>query len=455
MKLNPTLFILLFFVQLSFTQTLDISKDVKDHVKARVDEGFNPSISLAYIDGDEVSYFNYGKTEIENGKQVNENTVYEIGSISKVFTTILLADEVLKGNMKLTDPISNYLPKTLTVPQRNGKVITLKDLATHTSGLPRMPDNFSPADYSNPFEDYTVKQLYEFLSTYNLTRDIGVMYEYSNLGMGLLGHLLELHTGETYEDLVISRITKPLGMTSTGIVFTDAMKEKLALGHNDQLEVVSNWDIHTLSGAGAIRSTASDMVKFIKANISTTNTALNRAMKLSQQVAFSDESKNFKIALAWHFANNNTIIWHNGGTGGYRAFAGFLNNTNKGVVVLTNSVSSVDAIGLKLLDAPLNLELPKKTEFPDVVEVSIDTLENYIGVYQLAPEFALTITRTENQLFAQATGQSKFEIFPSAENEFFLRAVKASVTFNKNEEGKVNSLTLHQAGQHMPAPKTE
>ena len=129
MKLNPTLFILLFFVQLSFTQTLDISKDVKDHVKARVDEGFNPSISLAYIDGDEVSYFNYGKTEIENGKQVNENTVYEIGSISKVFTTILLADEVLKGNMKLTDPISNYLPKTLTVPQRNGKVITLKDLA--------------------------------------------------------------------------------------------------------------------------------------------------------------------------------------------------------------------------------------------------------------------------------------------------------------------------------------
>ena len=106
MKLNPTLFILLFFVQLSFTQTLDISKDVKDHVKARVDEGFNPSISLAYIDGDEVSYFNYGKTEIENGKQVNENTVYEIGSISKVFTTILLADEVLKGNMKLTDPIS-------------------------------------------------------------------------------------------------------------------------------------------------------------------------------------------------------------------------------------------------------------------------------------------------------------------------------------------------------------
>ena len=99
--------------------------------------------------------------------------------------------------------------------------------------------------------------------------------------------------------------------------------------------------------------------------------------------------------------------------------------------------------------------MPKKTEFPDVVEVSIDTLENYIGVYQLAPEFALTITRTENQLFAQATGQSKFEIFPSAENEFFLRAVKASVTFNKNEEGKVNSLTLHQAGQHMPAPKTE
>ncbi|BAO77189.1 serine hydrolase [Winogradskyella sp. PG-2] len=327
-------YLLVFFLlcQFSFAQNLEIPEAVKTHIKARVDNGFNPSVSLAYIDGGDVSYFNYGKTEVNNGKHVNENSVYEIGSISKVFTTILLADEVLRGNMKLSDPVSKYLPNTFTIPQRNEKVITLKDLATHTSGLPRMPDNFSPADINNPFADYKVSQLYEFLISYKLPRD---------------------------------------------------------------------------------------------------------------------------IALAWHFANNNLITWHNGGTGGYRAFAGFLNNTKRGVVVLTNSTFSVDQIGLKLLDATINLELPKKSEFPDVVSVSNEILDTYIGVYQLAPEFTITISRIDNELYAQATGQSKFQVFPSAENEFFLRVVEASVTFNKDADGKVDSLILHQGGQDMPAPKIE
>jgi CubicO group peptidase (beta-lactamase class C family) len=318
-----------------------------------------------------------------------------------------------------------------------------------------MPGNFEPADYNNPFADYTLELLYDFLSSYELQRAIGTQYEYSNLGMGLLGHILELHTGKTYEVLIKNRITEPLGMTMTGIAFTDAMKANLALGHNEQLDVVSSWDINTLAGAGAIRSSTSDMVKFIKANIDTNDTSLNKAMKLSHNIAFTDESKNFNIALAWHFGNNNSITWHNGGTGGYRAFAGFLNGTNRGVVVLTNSVSSVDAIGMKLLDAPLTLELPKKVEFPDVVEVSNEVLGTYVGVYQLAPEFLLTITRKDNQLFAQATGQPQFEIFPSAENKFFLKVVEASITFNKNDTGNVDSLTLHQGGQNMPAPKIE
>lgn len=453
MKFKSILLICFVFVQFALAQKAVISEDVKNHIKARVDQGFNPSVALAYIEGDNVSYFNYGTTETNTGKSVDEHTVYEIGSISKVFTTIILADEVLKGNMKLSDPISKYLPKTVTVPQHNENVITLKDLATHTSGLPRMPDNFEPADYSNPFADYTVKLLYEFLSSYELPRTIGSQYEYSNLGMGLLGHILELHTGKTYKDLIKNRITALLKMNSTAIVFTDNMKANLALGHNEELNVVSNWDITTLAGAGAIRSTTSDMVKFIKANMETNGSALNKAMKLSHKIAFSDKSKNFDIGLAWHFANNNTITWHNGGTGGYRAFSGFLNASNRGVVVLTNSVSSVDAVGMKLLDAPLQLELPKKAQFPDVVEVSATILEEYVGDYQLAPEFILTISRKENQLFAQATGQPQFEIFPSAENKFFLKVVEASVTFNKNAEGKVDSLTLHQGGQNMPASK--
>ncbi len=157
--------LLIVFTSFQFTNAQDsvILPEVITHIKARVDKSFNPSISMAYMEGDKVTYFNYGTTQFENGKPVDEHTVYEIGSISKVFTCIVLADEVLKGRMKLDDPISKYLPSSINVPTRNDKVITLKDLATHTSALPRMPNNFEPEDIKNPFADYSVKQLYEFL----------------------------------------------------------------------------------------------------------------------------------------------------------------------------------------------------------------------------------------------------------------------------------------------------
>ena len=447
------------FVFLIFaTQTLaaqDISQSVKDHIKARVDEGHNASIALAYVQGDTVSFYNYGKTARPNGTLVNEHTVYEIGSISKVFTCILLADEVLKGQLLLTDPVAKFLPKDVTIPQRDGREITLKDLATHTSGLPVMPSNFTPADASNPFADYTVKQLYDFLSSYQLPRAIGAQYEYSNLGMGLLGHILELHTGKSYEHLVIERIATPLGMTSTAITLTDDMTQRLATGYNAQLEPVSNWDIISLAGAGAIRSTTSDMVKFINANRATETTALHRAMQLSHKIAYTQEDTDFQMGLGWHYANNNTIVWHNGGTGGYRAFAGFVTSGNTGVVVLTNTASSVDEIGIKVLEDRAKLELPKKVTFPDIVEVSETVLETYVGVYEVSPQFKITITRAGKQLFLQATGQSKFELYAAAQNEFFLKVVEASVHFDTAENGVVSSMTLHQGGQHIPAPKVK
>ncbi len=446
-------FIALTTLQFTFAQDLIIPADVKTHVQQRVEQGFNPSISMAYIKGDEVTYFNYGNTLLENGQPVNENTIYEIGSISKVFTTILLADEIWKGNMELIDPISKYLPETVSVPTRGEKVITLKDLATHTSGLPRMPTNFNPKDRLNPFADYTVEQLYEFLSAYKLERDIGSLYEYSNLGMGLLGHILELHTGKSYEELVVQRIAKPLGMDDTQIVFTDRMKKRLAYGYNEQLERTSNWDITSLAGAGAIRSSTSDMVKFIKANMSNSDSSLNKAMKLSHKIAFTDTTNNFNIGLAWHFANNGSITWHNGGTGGYRAFSGFNSDTNEGVVVLTNSTFTTDAIGLKVLGQDINLELPKKREFPGIVEVDEATLESYTGKYQLSPEFFITIKRVGNQLLAQATNQPEFEIFASAKNEFFLKVVEASVTFKSNENRETIGLVLHQNGRDIPGKK--
>lgn len=451
-----SLLVLTFSLCFQQSWTQEISKAASDHIKARVYDGYNASIALAYIADGKVTFYNYGKTTLPNGKSVDENSVYEIGSISKVFTCILLADEVLKGNMALDDSASKYLPKTVKMPSKDGKEITLKDLATHTAGLPRMPDDFSPADYSNPYADYTIAQLYSFLSSYELPRAIGSQYEYSNIGMGLLGHILELHTGKSYEQLVIERIAKPLGMTSTAIILTDDMKARLAKGHNEQLEEVSNWDIISIAGAGGIRSTTKDMVKFVMANMSNEDSALHRAMRLSHKIAYAiGDERNFQLGLGWHYALDNTVVWHNGGTGGYKAFAGFLKDGSKGVVVLTNTASSLDALGLKVLDDSATLEMPKKIVFPDIIEVSEALLDTYVGVYELSPEFKITITRKGQQLFGQATGQSKFEIYPSAQNKFFLKVTEASVTFNKDKSDKVSGLTLHQGGQNIPATKIE
>src|SRR5205823_14852796 len=143
-----------------------------------------------------------------------------IGSISKVFTSLLLSDMVQRGEVALTDPIAKYLPAGVKVPERGGRSITLVDLSTHTSGLPRLPSNLNPKDQSNPYADYSVEQLYQFLSSYTLPRDIGAMYEYSNLGGGLLGHVLARRAGTDYETLMVSRIAGPLNMSSTRIVLS-------------------------------------------------------------------------------------------------------------------------------------------------------------------------------------------------------------------------------------------
>ena len=170
----------------------------------------------------------YGLLDKGDARPLNGDTVYEIGSVTKVFTSLLLMDMVQRGEVSLNDPVAKYLPATVKMPTRNGRVITLEDLATHTSGLPVIPTNLKPKDTTNPYADYSVEQMYEFLSSYELTRDIGSKYEYSNLGGGLLGHVLALKAGKSYEELVESRICGPLGMKSTAITLTPEMRARLA-----------------------------------------------------------------------------------------------------------------------------------------------------------------------------------------------------------------------------------
>lgn len=380
---------------------------------------------------------------------VDSAGVFEIGSITKVFTTSVLEDMVERGEVKLDDPVAKYLPRSVRVPARGERQITLLDLATQSSGLPRMPTNFSPRDQLNPYADYSVPQMYEFLSGYQLTRDIGAEYEYSNLGMGLLGHALALKAGMSYEALVRRRILAPLGMTQTAITLTPALRAKLAPGHNGAGTVVPNWDLPTLAGAGALRSNVTDMLTFVKANIDSMATPLSRTLKHAQAERRETNTPALKIGLGWHILArpSGNVVWHNGGTGGYRTFIGFDPARRIGVVVLSNLDAGVDDIGFHVLDETYPLQpIPQRR-----MEVAVDSLVlmRYVGTYELAPSFQIAVTREAARLFVQATGQPRFPIYAESDSTFFLKVVDAQVTFSKD------GLVLHQNGRDLPGRRLQ
>lgn len=332
-------------------QATDLPDVVTESIRQRVDHGDDVGIVVGIIDEDGPRYYSYGRVAASSDQTPDEHTVFEIGSITKVFTAILLADMAEQGELSLEDPIQEHLPDGVTAPMRNGQAITLANLSTHTSGLPRLPDNIEPANPNNPYADYTVEQLYDFLGGYALPRDIGAEYEYSNYAVGLLGQLLARRAGTSYEALVKTRLTDALRMDETGITLTPGMKHRLATGHADGVEA-ENWDIPTLAGAGALRSTAHDMLRFLAANMGLEETPLYAAMQATHHVRVEDTPSGFDVGLGWRISNSDTaeIVWHPGGTGGYRSFAGFVKGGNKAVVVLTNATRSVDDLGLQLLD---------------------------------------------------------------------------------------------------------
>ncbi len=297
---------------------------------------------------------------------LDAHSVFEIGSIGKVFTSALLADMAVRGEVRLDEPVAKLLPPSVAVPSRGGKAITLADLATHYSGLPRVPTNLSPDSFGNPFAGYSLERLYAFLSGHRLTRDPGAAYEYSNLGMGLLGEALARRLGTSYGVAMERRILTPLGMRETAIALTPSMQARLVQGHDRFGDVAGTWDIGAFAGAGALRSTAWDMLTFAAAHLSVLRGSPYDGMRDSRTArrpagrgltARDGDS----IALNWFVSHRGerTIVWHNGGTGGYRSFLGLDPAAKRGVVVLTNMGGhGADDLGFHLLDSTMPLEPP-------------------------------------------------------------------------------------------------
>jgi CubicO group peptidase (beta-lactamase class C family) len=328
-------------------------------LEQRVASGRSVGIVLGLREPDGTTRFFTAGVAGPGKRPLDSNSVFEIGSVTKVFTGTLLAEMSLAGDVALDDPVQTYLPAGVPMPARSGIAITLVHLGTQNSGLPRLPGNLRPSSLADPYVDYGAGQLHEFLSGYALTRDPGAQYEYSNLGVGLLGYVLSLVADTPFADLVKQRILEPLAMTHTAVQLTPWMRDRVVAGHNALGDTVPLWNMGVLAGAGAFRSDVEDMLAFLAANVQPDTSRLGRALRLAHAPRAPAGSPAMSIGLAWHRLNlgGDTIVWHNGGTAGFRTFAGFRPATGTAVVVLTNSGGQgSDDIGFHLLNPAFPLE---------------------------------------------------------------------------------------------------
>ena len=277
----------------------------------------------------------------DHAQRMDGSTIFEIGSLTKIFTALLLTDMAERGEVELSDPVAKYLPSSVHIPERAGRSITLQDLATNTSGLPRSPANFTP--------HYSLTELFNFLSSYQLTRDIGSEWEYSNFGYALLGQALALRAGTSFESLVRSRITEPLAIDSTRIVLLPADHARLTPGHNKQLAQVEASDFGALAPAAGLHSTANDLVKLLAPA-----SPVSSAMAAMLSVRRPTTQPGLVNALGWQISTPDAleIVWKDGNTPGYSSFMGFNPRTKTGVVVLSNTSTTAvtNRIGMHLLD---------------------------------------------------------------------------------------------------------
>jgi CubicO group peptidase (beta-lactamase class C family) len=327
-----------------------LDKKVDSVVTPFIKKGNTIGIAVGIFENGQSHVYGYGETAKDNQLIPDGNSLFEIGSITKTFTATLLAWFVQQGKIHPDDPVNKYLPDSVVNLQYNGKQVTIRSLANHSSGLPRLPgDLLSKSDPANPYRNYDDSRMFSFLAHFKPFREPGTQYEYSNLAMGLLGVILERISGKPYEQLLKEIICDPLQMKNTRIALQNEDSSKLALGYNLQLQPAHSWEFQALSGAGAIRSSINDMLLYARAQVSQGNDALQKAIQLTHQLTF--EYGQNKVGLGWHIftIDGKNYLAHDGQTGGYCSSMIFNPSSGKAVVILTNASVAPGQLSVNLI----------------------------------------------------------------------------------------------------------
>lgn len=338
------------------------SNPLKSKMDNTVDSMFMPfmkypnavGLSIGIIKDGKTYTYGYGTTQKEKGQIPDANTIFEVGSITKTFTSAILAYYVRKGKISLTDPITKYLPDSVALNPELQK-ISIVNLSNHTSGLPRLPDNFfnKSTDYLNPYKNYTRQLLFASLKTCKLTTVPGAVYAYSNTGPGLLALILEKISGKNYETLIKEIITDPVKMKRTFQQLIPELNKDFVKVYGLRGLETKTWEFDALAGCGALKSTVNDLLIYAKNNMETGHSDLSKAFDLTHEVTFSKQPK---IGLGWHLTQSGEEVYyfHDGATGGSRSFLAINVKKKTAIVLLSNSTADIAGFAIGILPKMLD-----------------------------------------------------------------------------------------------------
>lgn len=412
-----------------------------------LDERWLVAAIVALVDEGGTAYCAFGTLDgTPAGARPDARTQWEIGSVTKVVTAILLAHLAADGVVALEAPVASYLPEGVRVPSAHGVDITLTHLSTHRSGLPRMPTNFAPSDPGDPFADYTIDDLYAFLGAYALPRDPGAAFEYSNLGVALLGHALERAAGLGWWALAEQRVLLPMGMDDTVVVLDDAQRARLAPPFDVDAEPGRTWDLGIFVAAGGLRSTASDMARFVRvtAGIESAGAATDAAIAESQRERYPG------IGLGWGIGPE--VLGHSGQTGGYHS-ALFVDRAQPGGIVALGNTGNEGLEHLAAVAFAVRRGAPPPEPTLRRLGVPPEDLSPYVGTYARG-DYRADIALRDGGLDYYERGQGPFRMWPSGGERFHLRVAPVELEFVRDAgTGEVTTLRVHQPGAVSDVPR--
>ena len=411
-------------------------------------------MAAAVIEGDSVARA-WRCADPADAGRIGPDVAFEIGSVTKTMTGILLADLVARGEASLDDPLADHLPEGVAVPDYEGRPILLRHVVTHTSGLPRLPSRLEITDPGDPYAGFTDEALLASLQDVTLAQAPGEVFEYSNFGTMLLSLALAQRAGVDFERLLDEKLLTPLGMDSTYINRRpDGLR--VAAGHVTTGAQTPQWTFSgSMAGVGGVRSTLDDMVRYAKAQLGGAQGAVGEAISLAQRPV--ETAADQPMAMNWLLMpiGERLVHAHDGGTGGFSSMVVFDLEQGRAAVVLADTglaaMGGVNDVAGHLLDESIPLSEPRRPlERPEVAPTpSPEALREYAGTYPLMPGFELEVSEQGGVLHAQATGQGAFPLDPVDADVFAADAYDIEIRFSRNDAGEVTKLDLHQGGNTM------